>query len=62
MSCPFPVPDQEQREADPVRQTVDQTARKGQPRPHLLPDGADAGHPGRVPDDQALSFPGMDAQ
>lgn len=47
-----------QREAGSAGQAVDSAAGEGQPRAHLLPDGPYAGHPGRLPDLQALPVPG----
>ena len=48
-----------EREADPARQATDQTTGEGSPCPHLLPDGAHAGHPLRIPPVQALPVSGM---
>lgn len=62
MSSESSVSNQEQWEADSVRQIVDKTPRKGKQSPDLLSDGENVGYSGRVPDYQTLSFPGKMAQ
>lgn len=46
MSFQSLVLDQEQWEADSIRQTVDKTSRKGEQSPYLLSDGENVGYPG----------------
>lgn len=58
MTVTFSVSDQEQWKANSLGQAADQAAGQRQQSPDLLPDGEDAGHLGRVPDYQTLSFPG----
>lgn len=58
----FPLPpaasDPQQREAGPAGQAAGASEGARPQGAHLLPDGPDAGYPGRVPEEPTVPLPG----
>ena len=56
--CVFTAFNPQQWEAAAAGQAAGASEGARTPRSHLLPDGAHAGHPGRLPQEQTVPIPG----